>query len=279
MQILLGADPEVFVLRNGVPFGAHGMVPGTKKEPHKVKDGAIQVDGMALEFNIDPADTPDKFVHNTQSVLTTLEKRLPDGCKIHVVPSVRFDWDHMKAQPVEALEMGCDPDYNAYTGQQNTKPDGQTNLRTAAGHVHIGFTKDADITNPRHFESCRQLVKQLDYYLGLPSLILDKEGEERRQLYGKAGAFRPKPYGCEYRVLSNFWLATPDLMKWVYVTTIRAIEDLKAGKALYDKYEDLAETMINGSRPSFSKIANLHSLHPELWEIVNPMVGNKLRGV
>jgi hypothetical protein len=38
----------------------------------------------------------------------------------------------------------------------------------------------------------------------------------RRELYGKAGAFRPKPYGVEYRVLSNRWLNSEALIRWVY---------------------------------------------------------------
>jgi hypothetical protein len=44
---------------------------------------------------------------------------------------------------------------------------------------------------------------------------MDK-GDLRKQLYGKAGAFRPKPYGAEYRVLSNFWVFDTKLTGWVY---------------------------------------------------------------
>lgn len=53
----IGADPEVFVGREGQFFSAHGLVPGNKRRPHKVDRGAVQVDGMALEFNIDPASS------------------------------------------------------------------------------------------------------------------------------------------------------------------------------------------------------------------------------
>jgi hypothetical protein len=52
MQVSVGADPEVFV-RNaeGEPVPACGLIPGTKAEPHRVDSGAVQVDGLALEFN------------------------------------------------------------------------------------------------------------------------------------------------------------------------------------------------------------------------------------
>jgi hypothetical protein len=50
-------------------------------------------------------------------------------------------------------------------------------------------------------------VKQLDWYLGGWSLQKDPD-PIRRRLYGKAGACRYKPYGVEYRVLSNFWVTS-----------------------------------------------------------------------
>ncbi len=39
--------------------------------------------------------------------------------------------------------------------------------------------------------------------------MYDKD-TERRGMYGKAGAFRPKPYGVEYRTLSNAWLSNDE---------------------------------------------------------------------
>ena len=41
-------------------------------------------------------------------------------------------------------------------------------------------------------------------------------------MYGKAGAFRPKPYGMEYRVLSNFWLTSDVHMGNVFHLVSRA---------------------------------------------------------
>jgi len=37
---------------------------------------------------------------------------------------------------------------------------------------------------------------------------------------------RYKPYGVEYRSLSNFWLSSDDLMSWVYDTTLWATSNL-----------------------------------------------------
>ena len=56
-KILVGCDPEVFVAQGGVFKSAYNLIKGDKKNPQKIRSGAVQVDGMALEFNIDPAAT------------------------------------------------------------------------------------------------------------------------------------------------------------------------------------------------------------------------------
>jgi len=63
-----------------------------------------------------------------------------------------------------------------------------------------------------------------DAYMGVPSVLVDDD-TRRAELYGKAGAFRPTSYGAEYRVLSNWWLKSPNWVRWVY----------DSGKAAFDK--------------------------------------------
>lgn len=235
MQIKVGADPEIFVTKNGKFRSAHGLIPGTKKEPFKVDCGAVQVDGMALEFNIDPASSEEEFVRNITTVLERLREMVP-GYDLAIVPTARFNGNHFRVQPEEAKELGCEPDFNAYTGGENPRPDNRTTMRTAAGHIHIGFCEGADITDPVHIQRCMTLVKHLDAYLGLPSLYWDKDAL-RRSMYGKAGAFRPKSYGVEYRTLSNAWLLDERLVRYVYRQTIAAVKALMSGERFEEHYE------------------------------------------
>lgn len=229
MKITIGADPEIFVKKDGQFRSAWGLIPGTKESPHRVENGAVQVDGCALEFNIDPVDNADDFVKNNLSVMAQMKDMVPDY-EFAIVPSCRFNGNHFRALPDEAKELGCTPDYNAYTMKENLKPDNKSTMRTAAGHVHIGFIDNvADPLSDEHMTRCATLVKQLDCYLGLPSLIFDKD-VSRRKMYGAAGAFRPKPYGVEYRVLSNAWLLSPERMRFVFNQTIKAINDLVEGE-------------------------------------------------
>jgi hypothetical protein len=204
-----GCDPECFILNTetGKHVSAEGLIPGTKGEPYPVKFGAVQVDGMAAEFNIDPVTNFKDFNRNIQAVINQLQKMLPANHVLDFIPAVEFDPEVFDAAPDKAKELGCSPDFNAWTGEVNPPPAYPNNpfLRTASGHIHVGWCDDGDLTDEQHLMNCRDLVKQFDWFLGGWSVTVDAD-PTRRKLYGRAGACRYKTYGVEYRVLSNFWV-------------------------------------------------------------------------
>lgn len=249
-NVLVGADPELFMKHpdTGHFISAHNRVPGTKWEPFKVPFGAVQVDGTALEFNIDPAATVEEFLHNIKAVRQTLVDMVP-GYNVVAEPVARFEANYFKFEvPSHAQELGCNPDFNGWTQDTNPQPDpaGEP-FRTASGHLHIGWTDGKDVEDKDHFLYCCKIARQLDYYLGIHSLLWDSDGT-RRQLYGKAGAFRPKSYGLEYRVLSNRWLDSDLLMRWVYNTLQVAMSDAFSGMWAEEKYGNLAQQIIDNNK-------------------------------
>jgi hypothetical protein len=101
-------------------------------------------------------------------------------------------------------------------------------------------------------DECRAVVQALDLYLGLPSLLLDGD-EDRRLLYGKAGAFRPKSYGVEYRVLSNFWVLNPELREYVFQQTERALKMLRRKEQKLHINTIVVRNTINASDQNYAK--------------------------
>ncbi len=244
IKILVGADPEVFMFKDNAPVSAFDQIKGDKKNPFRVDYGAVQVDGMALEFNIDPASTEEEFVHNITKVMDQLASMVP-GYELRPVPVAEFGSEYINSQPPAALELGCDPDFNAWeNGRANPRPNGSLDFRTGAGHVHIGWTSGASAYDSDHIDTCVALTKQLDYYLGVPSLIYDTDNK-RRLMYGAAGAFRTKPYGVEYRVLSNAWLRNVELMRWVYKNTKLGVERFLSGERAVDQWDNLAQRALS----------------------------------
>lgn len=209
-KFLIGADPELFIIdKTGQPFPAIGIIEGDKEHPFPISDigHSIQVDNVMLEFNIPPRNNPTDTWKDIQFVLNHFNSILsPMGMKTSIEASAIFDPKHLTSE--KAQEFGCDPDYNVWIEKMNDAPSAGGNLRTAGGHIHIGYD------NP-NMNTSSELVKLFDLFLTLPSLLLDKD-ERRRQMYGKAGAFRFKNYGVECRQLSNFWIADESYVKMVY---------------------------------------------------------------
>lgn len=217
----IGADVEVFGKN---PSGEHvslcGKIGGTKEAPKQVshlpKGFMVQEDNVSLEFNIPPADRKPTFVDYIQVMEKEVKKILSSlGYVISKEASVSFDQTEL-THP-NALVFGCEPDYNAWTKKENKKPKcDDVTLRTAGGHIHVG-TQEIDMLDG---------IRAMDLFLGVPSVLLDNSPAsiKRRQMYGKAGAMRPKPYGFEYRVLSNFWMFDKLLTGWVFNNTYKAME-------------------------------------------------------
>ncbi|HET9130786.1 MAG TPA: hypothetical protein VFO86_07560 [Terriglobia bacterium] len=227
-NFLFGADPEGFVVdATGKPV-APKTIPGTKEKPYKVDGGAIQRDGMAAEYNVDAANDFQTWNENHKKVQKALDGFLPKGHSMSWVPSVTFDEEVFANAPDEYKELGCSPDWNAWTEDLNPPPfcEDQPFLRTASGHIHIGWGSNYSLDDALHQRNCFDFVKQLDWFLGGWSLKHDPD-PTRRNLYGRAGACRLKSYGVEYRVLSNFWVTTEDRRKAVWNRLQRAIRAME----------------------------------------------------
>lgn len=217
MKLLIGGDPEVFLkdTKKDMFISAYGLIPGTKKEPHKVKSGAIQVDGTALEINIDPASTAEEFDDNIETVLNEARGFLPENIELEFKPVVHYEAKYFKTLNPVSLELGCNPDYRATDGQRNGMPRPSGTMRTAAGHISLGWGNGLDVMDAQHFWDCRQMCTRLDKYFSHYKYLFDNDNE-RYNMYGRFGAFRPKPFGVEFRALSNAWVAHRSLRRWVF---------------------------------------------------------------
>jgi hypothetical protein len=80
------------------------------------------------------------------------------------------------------------------------------NHRFCGGHMHVQYNKNN--VPPHIFAQFMDLVAEL------PFLRWDRQ-KMRRMFYGQPGLYREKPYGIEYRTLSNFWLTKTFRDKWL----------------------------------------------------------------
>jgi hypothetical protein len=209
-------------------------------------------DNVAVEFNIPPAKTVDEFVESIEWSMKKLADEVKIyGCKPSEVASALFSPTEL--MDARSMVFGCDPDFNAWKGgRRNPRPHATNErLRTCGGHVHVGYPMDTKVSKLR-------LIQLMDLYLGVPSIMMDTD-VGRRELYGKAGAYRTQPWGVEYRTLSNFWLKDKKYCKWVYEQASRAFDTaLKFGHPAED-----------GSPDDYSRFMEQHDLAEEIQATIN----------
>ena len=209
------------------------LLPGTKKDPYRVEKGAIQVDGFAAEFNINPASCEKEFVDNIKTVKKQLTGIVGTNFDLVCQPVVEFSKEEYDRSPLHARELGCEPEFifkysDAYVNDPPAIDGENFKTRTGSGHIHVGLFSPEDGVNYREPEYIRFItgaVKLMDWFVGVPVAFQnDLEIEKQRQkMYGQLSTFRPKPYGFEYRTPSNHWVSDDTLIKNVYRKTINAM--------------------------------------------------------
>ena len=222
-NVTIGADPELFLEKEGEIISAEGLVGGTKENPKKISElgHCVQEDNVMMEFNVPASHTVEEFKDNINYVKDYLEANAKiQGSKLNFSASAELHPRFLDTP--QAKLFGCDPDYNVYLKMVNNPPMSENNtLRTCGGHIHIGYD------NPSQ-ENSERIIYAMDIILGLESILIDKD-DRRREMYGNAGSFRFKSYGVEYRTLSNFWIANDELIEWAFNNTLRAIELVNSG--------------------------------------------------
>lgn len=219
----IGSDPELFIIntQTNKVVSSIGLIPGEKGNPYRTDDMpkgfGLEIDNILAEFNIPAVNTKKDWIaamNYMKNYIRNYVKKVNPNFDILCAASMNVPKNQLNTP--EAQLFGCDPDYNAYTQAVNPKPQGERGtLRSAGCHIHIGY--------PRfNAETSIELVKYLDVYLGLPSVVIDPD-TKRRSLYGKAGSFRLQPWGVEYRVLSSAMMKDDETLALVWDQIEKAI--------------------------------------------------------
>lgn len=216
MSLTIGADPEFWLVHRetGEFVSAHNVVPGTKKKPYKLKKGALQADGTAVEFNINPAETAEEFEENILSVLSDIRSIVPHNLRFDFTPVREYPAAYWDRLPDMAKEIGCDPEMYLY---EPLKVDIKEGVRGIGGHIHVGWTEGKSLDDPSHQWDCKEFVSQMVYNMAEMEGFFDQRKDRPAKTgYGQRGSYRVKPYGVELRTWSSRWLLRPDLWKPIF---------------------------------------------------------------
>jgi len=175
-NITLGCDPEFFLIDRY-----------TKKMLRAYaffkKYGEIGHDGILAEIRPKPSLTPEGLTDNIYELLC----------------NSRYILNNNTVYAPERIMM------YAASGYQTA---------TAGFHLHFGLPKNILGKNPGVVSLIKQVVKVMDYYVGLPSIMIEGESDADRRAnifvnYGKPGDFRLDNRTLEYRVAGGNILRHP----------------------------------------------------------------------
>jgi hypothetical protein len=160
--------------------------------------------------------------------------------------------------------FGCVPSQSIYGSQAIGVDPMKYMFRPLGGHIHLELEKPM-------MRDLKKIVRLLDIFVGNTSVAFDQDPlqVERRKNYGRAGEFREKEYGVEYRTLSNFWLQDYVYLSMVFGLARQALSIYQAG--LSDEFialfkDDSIERAINNndkelSIENFKKLEGLINKH------------------
>lgn len=202
----IGADPEFFFVDKD-----NEVVPA-KCLLSSGLDGIVE-DGFQVELHPDPSACRQLFanaLNNQLGIAKDLAKR--NGLKLSTKVAMRVGDKPWKMLSQDERRFGCSPTSNIH---ENTKrvTGVRERWRSCGGHIHL--------TLPNRLKSNpTKVVSVLDIVLGNTMVLLDRDDGNitRRKNYGRAGEYRSKSYGLEYRVLSNFWAT-----RYVYLSMVFAL--------------------------------------------------------
>jgi hypothetical protein len=214
-MVLIGSDVEYFVQDSkGAVVSAEGLIPGFKTAPARFDPDepwfATQLDNVLAEGNIPPAATADQFVSNMERLYKHMDNLVFTQIGGGLVAKAAHLFHPTQLVTEWSKTFGCDPSYNCWTGELEEVTPLNPMLRSAGFHIHIGYESPSMETN-------RAIARAMDLYLGVPSVLLDDQGDLRRKGgYGSAGNFRHQKHGVEYRTLSSYLASSPRLLAWAF---------------------------------------------------------------
>lgn len=213
----LGCDPEFFFEQDGQVVGAEKVIGDeliTSTHYGGIKNGFV-MDGVQIELNPPAGHCREGLAGNIAASFRQLRDHLAKtkGIKASFTTCIELTKQELDSLSDKAKALGCAPSLNRANAKAAVTVNGATSLkRSAGGHIHLGLSAAMKKEGVRE-----RLVDILDILVGNTCVLLDRDpnAPQRRKVYGRAGEYRLPKHGLEYRVLSNFWLRSYQLMSFV----------------------------------------------------------------
>lgn len=237
LRVTRAADPEtsIFDIELNRIVSAIPILKCDKHNPIDLGAGVkLHADNTLCEFSFPPSDDKVGMLDRMEDAFARIHEHLGSRYRLMPVAAYRYTEEEMLPSfGISPMEVGCNPSFCAYTASVRNPVPFPDTLRTGSFHIHLGNAEWQSKRDDRMltFDSRHDTIKLMDLFVGLGSVILDKDVEgsrERRKLYGQAGSLRPTPWGVEYRPLSPGPLKSREMTELILDLTDHVISHLAA---------------------------------------------------
>lgn len=227
-SITLGSDPELHIFDNqeGKVVSSLRILGRDKNDPIDLGDGIkVYSDNALAENSFPPCESISGIMARMGDVFARTQTHL--GARYTLLPKAAHYYGYDELKEASLWLAGCNPNIDVYAKRLNPPARFTDDLRTGSFHIHLGH-EGLKTNNDRE-----TMVMLLDVFAGCASVIFDKDetATMRRNLYGRAGEFRPTPYGIEYRVLGNWCLRSNLITELVWDLIHHSIHHFEIGDA------------------------------------------------
>jgi Phage phiEco32-like COOH.NH2 ligase-type 2 len=202
-SLTFGSDPEFFFKKDGV------IIPSTMILNHtttEISEGSVVPDGFQGELNPDSSYCRALAGRSVgQAVVDAYNFAKKAGAELCFDVATIIEEPVWKKSDRSLKRYGCNPTENVHESRFKRVTGMRERFRACGGHIHIGGIAPKEKNNE---DTVVKLVTLMDIIAGNTCVLIDRDenNARRRKNYGRAGEYRLKKYGLEYRVLSNFWL-------------------------------------------------------------------------
>lgn len=192
----IGYDVEFFLQGRSGYIPAERIMSGTKGRAGAIAQGVVgHPDNIMAEIASAAPFDHDQFASRIKHDLRKFRQHVAPVA-VCVVPGITVTNEFLSSSKL-AGEVGCDIDFQDGEPRDAIDTSVLGNSRYAGGHLHF----DTDLDIPPDY--CASVC---DVMLAVTAIARGEKQGGRRGVYGLPGLYRPKPYGLEYRTMSNYWV-------------------------------------------------------------------------
>ena len=229
--ITLGCDPEFFLVNRW-----NGQIVHTGKFFHKWGDVGNDHEGWLMEIRPLPSTSETVVTNNIYGLLSKAKQAISNSLMLFKDQIMMYAASH-------------------YNGM------------TAGFHLHYGLPQEILGAAPIQDLIAMQIVKALDYYVGIPAIIPEGAEDSKRRTqpfiaYGKPGGYRLDNRTLEYRVPGGSMLRHPVLTRGLLGLGALVVEDMVSRiKEASDNFTNLKTIATNSSvQDLYPHIPQVHDI-------------------